>query len=69
MTSPLACSKCAGVGSTCASSPGSSSVGHSRCTVSTACSRLLLQHTFTDVPTTPSTETRTSSAGRIARRL
>ena len=31
-----ACSKCAGVGRICASSPGSASLGHSRCAVARA---------------------------------
>ena len=46
VTSSAACSKCAGVGSTWASSPGRPSFGHRRCTVSTHSASSGPQQTF-----------------------
>jgi len=49
VTSWLACSKCLGVGSTCASSPGSPSLGQSRYAVSIPSSSVGAQQSFIPV--------------------
>ena len=53
LTSSHACSKCDGVGRTWASSPGSASLGHSRCAVLRASSSSSMKQTFVPACTGP----------------